>query len=131
MKITEIIIEAKGGKLSNEQSSVMNSVSTFPNQNMYHGSGYLHSRMLLALAGAGAGDTPDENMGEMPWEAGDPVFAPYHPAEDEMLERAAKHIGDTSQKSYTSKRSTEPDSIQKHSPVQARGPIALKSKKSK
>ena len=57
MRAKEFISEEKKGVLNPEQESTMSNLSTYPNQNMYHGSGYLHSKFLKALAGAGAGDT--------------------------------------------------------------------------
>jgi hypothetical protein len=126
MKINEIITESSG-EMPHEHETVLGHVHTQPDQNMYHGSGYLHSRFFKALAGAGAGDTPSINMGEENWAGGDPVIKPYHPIEEEMVDNAAHHVGDHSKRSFgKDHRSTEPDSVNTASPVQARGPITLK-----
>lgn len=128
MKITEIITEAqRKGVIDAEQESVMSNTSTFPAQNMNHGSARLHRNFAMALAGAGAGDTPSINMGDENWAAGDSVTTPYHPVEDEMVNNAARHVGDTSKKTWGDRRSQEPDTVHKTSPVQARGPVSLKS----
>ena len=129
MKITEIITEAaKENVINDEHESVLGHVHTQPDQNMYHGSGYLHSRFARALAGAGAGNTPSENMGDENWAGGDPVIKPYHPIEEEMIDNAAEHVGDHSKKNWGDRGSKEPTTINKSSPIQARGPVQLKRK---
>jgi hypothetical protein len=128
MKINEIITESSG-TMNPEHEPVLGHVHTQPDQNMYHGSGYLHSRFLKALAGAGAGNVPSENMGEENWGGGDPIFKPYHPMEEEMIDNAAHHVGDYSKRTFGDRSSAEPATINKSSPVQSRGPIQLKSKK--
>jgi hypothetical protein len=129
VKITEIINEEARhkGVIDAEQESTMSNTHTYPDQNMYHGSGYKHSQFVRALAGAGAGDTPSENMGDENWAAGDPIITPYHPVEEEMMDNAARHIGDNSKKTWGNRRSQEPDTVHKTSPVQPRGPVTLKS----
>jgi len=128
MKITEIITEAqRKGIIDTEQESVMSNTSTFPDQNMNHGSARLHRNFAMALAGAGAGDTPSVNMGNENWAAGDAVTTPYHPVEDEMINNAAKHVGDHSKKTWGDRQSQEPDTVHKTSPIQSRGPVTLKS----
>jgi len=118
MRSREFIIEyATGGKMHPETKSVLSNTHTFPDQNMYHGSGYFHSRFLKALAGAGAGSTPDSHMGEMNFSSGDPTASPYHPVEEEMMDRAAKHIGDNSKRTWGKRTSEEPDGVHKVSPV--------------
>ncbi len=132
MKISDIInedITDGAGKINPEHESVFSNTSTLPNQNMNRGSSYLHAMFLKALASAGAGDTPDGPMPEKNWAGGDPVMTPFHPVEYEMIDRAMKHVGDTRSKSWGDKRSQEPESVHKSSPVQARKPVELKRKK--
>ena len=118
MKIKDIITEtAPQGQMQDDATRAMTNTRAYPNQNMYHGSGYLHSQYLRALAGAGAGKTPDENMGDTNWAAGDPICTPYHPLENEMLDRAAKHIGDNSKRQLTNHKSQEHKSTNHKSPV--------------
>lgn len=129
MKITEIINEAaQQGAIDPEHESVLGHTHTLPGQNMYHGSGYLHSRFIRALAGAGAGTTPSTNMGDENWAGGDPVIKPYHPMEEEMIDNAAQHIGDHEKTNWGTRKSLEPTTINHSSPVVARGPVQLKKK---
>ena len=129
MKITEIINEgAREGVIEPEHEAVLGHVLTMPGQNMYHGSGYLHSRFGKALAGAGAGSVPSVNMGDENWAGGDPVIKPYHPMEEEMINNAAQHVGDHEKKNWGTRKSIEPTTINRSSPVQARGPVQLKKK---
>jgi hypothetical protein len=125
--ITENILDEKG-TIDSEQTHAFSNTSTLPNQNMYHGSGYLHSLYLKALAGAGAGDTPSENMGDKNWAGGDPIASPYHPMEEEMIDNAMKHIGDSGRKKWGSKRSEESPEVYKTSPARNPGPIKLTRK---
>lgn len=115
MRANEFILEDKKG--NKDQLAAMTNVGTFPDQNMYHGSGYNHSKFLRALAGAGAGNTESVNMTTDNMAEGDPIFSPYHPVEEEMLNNAAKAIGDKSKKQWSGKKSTEPEGTHKVSPV--------------
>jgi hypothetical protein len=117
MRAKEFVLEGTKGKINPDAEKVIGHMHTFPNQNMYHGSGYLHSRFLKALAGAGAGDTPDAYMGEENFAGGDPIGRPYHPMEEEMIDRAAKHIGDGGKKTWGNRRSEEPTGTHTVSPV--------------
>jgi len=129
MKITEIITEtAKSRVIDAEHESVMGHAHTLPGQNLYHGSGYLHSRFIRALAGAGAGNTPNASMGDENWTGGDPVVKPYHPIEEEMIDNAAHHVGDHEKTNWGSRKSQEPTTVNRTSPMQARGPVQLKKK---
>lgn len=117
MRAKEFIFESLGsGAISQENARVLNNPTTYPNQSMYSGSGYYHALFIKALAGAGAGDTPDAWMGVENWAGGDPVFIPYTDVEIEMLDRTAKHVGDTSKKTW-GKRSVESDGTNTTSPV--------------
>jgi hypothetical protein len=133
MKITEIINEEAQhkGVIDPEQQSTMSNTHTYDEQNMYRGSGYKHSRFVIAMAGAGAGDTPSVNMGDENWAAGSPVITPYHPVEEEMMDNAARHIGDTSKKTWGDRQSQEPDTVHKTSPVQPRKPVELRARTKK
>jgi hypothetical protein len=131
MKINEIITEEAMGVINDTDKPVLGHVHTLPNQNMNHGSARLHWRFAArAVPAAGAGDTPDGDMGEENWHGGDPVYKPYHPVEEEMIDRALKHIGDSGGKrTMGNHRSEEPKDTHKQSPMQPRGPVQLKSKK--
>jgi hypothetical protein len=45
------------------------------------------------------------------------VYTPFHPVEEEMIDHAAKHVGDTSKKKWGSNRSEESADTHKVSPV--------------
>ena len=98
-------------KIHDYHKDNMHNTRTYPSQNMYHGSGYLHSRMLIAVAGAPDVPTPSTN-----WVGGDPMFNPYTEAEREMLDYAAKQVGDTSKREWGNK-SGETTDTHKTSPV--------------
>jgi hypothetical protein len=117
VRAKEFILEQKKDVIDKDQERALSNTMTFPNQNMYHGSGYLHSQFLKALAGAGAGNTPDGNMGTQPWDGGNPVYTPFAPEEEEMIDHAAKHVGDTSKRKWGSNRSEESEDTHKVSPV--------------
>jgi len=118
MRSKEFIVEKmKKNVINPEHSRALAGITTYPDQNMYHGSGYHHSRYLLAVASAGAGDTPDSHMPDENWAGGDPMYHPYSKAEEEMLDRTAKHVGDTSAKKWGSGKSKEPKTNHTTSPV--------------
>jgi hypothetical protein len=129
MKIREIVVESThADSQPPEHVTAMSNVSTLPNQNMYHGSGYLHSTFLRALAGAGAGNTPSENMGKENFVGGDPMVSPYHEIEEEMIDNAMQAVGDTHRKKWGARNSHEPADVHRTSPIQARGPVKLNKK---
>ena len=116
MRAQEFITETMNtGKIHSHHIQTLNNVRTYGDQNMYHGSAFDHSRFLLALAAAGAGDTEDGHMPHENFIGGDPMYSPYHPVEEEMLDRAAKHVGDNSKRAWGG-RSHEPDDTHKVSP---------------
>ena len=125
MRIKEIYesILDKKGRLDSDQAKTLSNTSTLPNQNMYHGSGYLHSMYLKSLASAGAGTTEDGPMPEKNWAGGDPIASPYHPVEEEMIDRAMKAVGDTGRVKWGNRRSEEPAHVNRASPVKNPGPI--------
>ena len=120
MKIRELVSENfmnRRGKIHPEHERGLNNTSTHPGQNMYHGSGYFHGKFVQALAGAGAGKTPDASMGDENWGGGDPITSPYHEVEKEMIDRAKKHIGDSQKVDWGAKESQEPQDVNRSSPV--------------
>ena len=129
MKIKDIIIESgmQTGAIDPGNSNALSNTFTMPDQNMYHGSGYKHSQFVKALAGAGGGSVPSINMGDENWAAGNPVVSAYHPIEEEMIDNAAKHIGDNSKTLIGSnKKSQEGEDVHKISPHRNPGPVARK-----
>jgi hypothetical protein len=130
MKIVEIIFEGMRSRVIHpEHADALNNARTYPDQNTSTGKlgSYGHWKYGIALAGAGAGDTPDNNMPDHNFMQGDPLFAPYHPLEKEMLDRAAKHIGDHSVRNFSGP-SGEHHLVNIASPSRNPGPIKRKTK---
>lgn len=120
MKINEIIAESQGKFRAGltKSSPGLKSYPDLDNGNVP----YLQYRMGLAMASAPrladeAGPTGSQFL-----------TISYTDADEEILNVACKAMGITAMKQGSSK-SVELDSTHKQSPVQARGPIALKKKK--
>lgn len=114
MKINDIITEAtKLRKGAQRATPDMQSWPALNNNN----SPYAAYRFGMALAGS-----PDQTMDKNGPIGGDFTTIGYTQADQEIMDGAAKIMGVTS-KQQTSKNSLELDSIQKQSPVRARGPI--------
>jgi len=94
----------------------MGAVVTYDNQNMNHGHLHNHWRMGIALAGAPHIPTPATNF-----IAGNPMFHAYTAVEEEMLDYAAKQIGDTSGRNWASSKSMEREDTNKKSPTRKVG----------
>lgn len=123
MKITEIITEDLDPATDpmvgletetppQEHSAPIKNATTYPGQNMSDGSAYLNYRFGIALAGA-----PDFPAAAEPWIGGDPLFAPYSKEEMQMMDAAAKMVGDTSKRTHSSSRSQESSGTNKTSVV--------------
>jgi hypothetical protein len=56
-------------------------------------------------------------MPAYPWSAGDVIYTPFAPEEEEMIDRTARHMGDSSKTNWGNPRSLEPNTIHKTSPV--------------
>jgi len=130
MRAKEFITEKmKKGAMTHDSYKTINNMRTYPDQNMSNGKTglYGHFDYGVALAPAGAGDTPDGHMPEQNWAKGDPMYIPYHPLERDMLDRAAKHVGDNSKREWGGP-SVEPEDTHHHSPVPDWNPYGIKKK---
>ena len=112
MRANEFITEGGKKPISKNIKSSMKSVTTMPNQNMNHGSARLHYRFGLAMAGA-----PDYPVESENWIGGDPLLAPYTQAEMDIINYAAKQVGDGGKQVWTNSRSQEMDDTYTTSPV--------------
>ena len=112
MRAKDFIAETGTKKISKNVKSSMKSVTTFPDQNMNHGSARLHYRFGLAMAGAPDFPTKAEN-----WIGGDPLLAPYTEVEMDIINYASQQVGDGSKQVWTNNRSQEMDNVYKVSPV--------------
>ncbi|HET8688762.1 MAG TPA: hypothetical protein VFM18_19265 [Methanosarcina sp.] len=130
MKIRDIITEgdapASGKKLPKDQQAAIKGAVSIPNisMNKANGSPYLQYRFGIALAGSPDYDTPPAGA-----IAGDPLLSTYTDADFEIIKKAAEMVGAGSVNQLTNNKSQESEDIQKASPMQAKGPIALKNKK--
>lgn len=121
MKINEVIVESHGKLRTGSQRSTpdMRSYPSLDNNN----SPYAAYRFGIALAGS-----PDRTMDKDGPLGGEFTVIGYTTADQEILDAAAKAMGVT-HKQQTSRHSLELNTVQTHSPVQARAPIVLKKKK--
>ena len=95
-----------------EHKSAIKGMNSFPNQQMNSGNATLNWRMGIALAGAPDFETPKNN-----YLNGEPVFYGYTPEEQEMIDFAAKQVGDKNKRTHTTGQSKEHESTHVVSPV--------------
>ena len=107
-------VPAKGHKLPKGQRGPMKGAISMPDisHNKQGGSPMTQWRFGIALAGAP--DYPTEPVGAL---AGDPLISTYSDVELEMVNAAAKTVGAGRVNKVTDNRSTEPDYVNKASPV--------------
>lgn len=118
MKINEIIIE---GRLSTGFSDASPGLETWPELNN-NNNPYLAYRFGLAMANNN--ENSFDRDGPI---GGDFTTIGYTDADKEILNRAASLMG-VSPTKRTNERSIETPDVNSKSPMQARGPIALKKK---
>lgn len=124
MRITEIIIEnsdSPGALVRDVPKDQMAAIkgartSSDLSSNKSDGNAYQAYRHGLALACAGAGNTPDAPMPAEGSFSGDPLYVSYSSADDEMLDRAGK-IVNSNHKRLSKLKSEEQSDVIKHSPV--------------
>jgi len=114
MKINEVIVE---GKLRSSSTQAMSNFDNWPDT---YNDPYKAYRFGVAMAGAPDNFTPAEGpIGPNLTTVG------YTDADQEMIDMAARELGLKSHSS-TGKGSLEPDTVNKQSPVKARGPVQKK-----
>lgn len=135
MKINEIITEAADHhadptQLSGDQLSALKGAVSLPtiSMNKSNGSAYEQYRFMIAT-GLVDGKGTGEYMPAAGAMAGDPLLTCYTDEEFDMIKDAAKMLGVGPVNQLSNQKSVESGEIQKASPVQARGPVTLKSKK--
>jgi len=119
MKIRDIIVEADFKKSVKRAIPNLSDFPELDNGNVP----YLQYRFGLLLAGSP--DIMNDPVGAV---QGHLFTIGYTDADNEIIDAAAKQMG-IKEKSRNSGPSKEADHVNKTSPVQARGPIALKKKK--
>lgn len=124
MRAKEFISETKFGNASDRPAdpnmlpkshvSAIKGAISMPDisQTKQGGSPYLQWRFGIAMAGAP--DYPTPPTGAF---AGDPLLATYSDADLEIINSAAKSVGAGEVKKITDNRSTEPEYVNKSSPV--------------
>ena len=134
MKINEIITEgdihANPKQLANDQISALKGAVSLPSisMNKSNGSPYQQYRFMIATGlvdGKGTGEVMPP-AGAM---AGDPLLTCYTDEEFNMIKDASKMMGAGPINQLSNQKSLEANEVHKTSPVQARGPVQLKSKK--
>jgi len=95
-----------------EHAAPIKNATTYPGQNMSTGSAYLNYRFGIALAGA-----PDFPAAAEPWIGGDPLLAPYTKEEMNMMDAAAKYVGDNTKRVHSNSKSQEQSDTNKTSVV--------------
>jgi hypothetical protein len=119
MKIKDIIVEADFRKSVKQAIPHLSDFAELDNGNVP----YLQYRFGLLLAGSP--DIKNDPIGAV---EGHLFTVGYSDADNEIIDAAAKMMGIQRSKRNTG-GSTESDNVYKTSPVKAREPIALKSKK--
>ena len=124
MRAIEFISEAKYGSaadipanpkgLTKSQYSTIKGAISMPDISMNKQSGSPYMQWRFGVAMAGAPDFPTEPAGAF---AGDPLLATYSDADLEIINAAAKMVGAGQVNKLTDNRSTEPDYVNKKSPV--------------
>jgi hypothetical protein len=124
MRAKEFISEAKYGsaadvpadskKLKKSQYSAIKGAISMPDISMNKQGGSPYTQWRFGIAMAGAPDFPTDPAGAF---AGDPLLATYSDADLEIINAAARFVGAGEVKKLTDNRSTEPEHVQKTSPV--------------
>ena len=123
MKIKDIIVEDSHRpdpkKLPHDHIAAIKGAKSNPalSMNKSDGSSYMQYRHGIALACAGAGDTPSIEMPADGAFSGDPVFASYADIEEEMIDNAAKVVGAGVTNRLSPNKSEERKDTHKTSPV--------------
>lgn len=112
MRAHEFLNEGGMKSISAKHKAALKNVHTSPDQNMNSGSAYKHYRFGLALAGA-----PEETVDADNYIGGDPFYSAYTPEEVDMINHAARQVGDKSMEVWTDGKSSEVDNVNTTSPV--------------
>lgn len=118
MKINEIVIEGKRGKVDKIAKSAMNKTHLYSDG--YHTDGTMNFyRVGLAAALADGSDDPLD-MNERTWYSTKNVTVPYSEVEHKMMHQAFKAVNSDIETPIPDYRSREVDDTHKISPVRAK-----------
>jgi tagatose-1,6-bisphosphate aldolase non-catalytic subunit AgaZ/GatZ len=132
MKINEIITEdisANATDLQQDQIASFAGMSSMPDISMNKSNGNFYQQYRWMIATGLVGGKDDLQMPAAGAMAGDPVVVAYTDADFEKIKLAAEMTDAGRIVPLGSRKSMEADFVNKQSPHQARGPVALKSKK--
>lgn len=116
MKITEIITEAKRGKMSKRQKQSTRGVHTYSDAEKMN-SDYTAYRLGMAVAGCNGKD-PAEHINATSWVGKKKSAHPYSKEESDMLKQAYKAVGASyDDLNHGDMESKELDTINRTSPV--------------
>lgn len=124
MRAREFVSEARYGsakdvpamtrKLPKSHASAIKGAVSMPDISQTKQGGSPYTQWRFGIAMAGAPDFPTSPAGAF---AGDPLLATYSDADLEIINAAAKSVGAGRVNKLTDNRSTEPDYVNKTSPV--------------
>ena len=107
-------VPANGKKLPKSHYSALKGAISMPDISQTKQGGSPYTQWRFGIAMAGAPDYPTPPAGAF---AGDPLLATYSDADLEVINAAAKSVGAGRINKLTDNRSTEPDYVNKTSPV--------------
>ena len=107
-------VPASGRKLPKSHHSALKGAISMPDISQTKQGGSPYTQWRFGIAMAGAPDYPTPAAGAF---AGDPLLATYSDADLEIINAAAKSVGAGRVNKLTDNRSTEPDYVNKTSPV--------------
>lgn len=118
MKITEIVIEGKKGKLPKDKQNAMHKTHAYSDG--YHTDGTMNFyRVGMAAAMADGGDKPVD-LDERTWYSTNNVAVPYTDLEHKMMHQAFKTVNTNVKNPVKDGRSREADDTHKTSPVRSK-----------
>jgi hypothetical protein len=107
-------VPANGRKLPKSHQSALKGAISMPDISQTKQGGSPYTQWRFGIAMAGAPDYPTPPAGAF---AGDPLLATYSDADLEIINAAAKSVGAGRISKITDNRSTEPEYVNKTSPV--------------
>lgn len=126
MRACEFVTEARYGsaadvpasarKMPKSHASALKGAISMPDISQTKQGGSPYTQWRFGIAMAGAPDFPTPPAGAF---AGDPLLATYSDVDLDIINAAAKSVGAGRVNKLTDNRSTEPDYVQKTSPVKA------------
>jgi len=118
MKIHEIIIEGKKGKLSGHAKNAMHKTHAYSDG--YHTDGTMNFYRVGMAAAMADGSKNPVDIDERTWYSTSNVTVPYSDLEHEMMHQAFKAVKSNVKTPVKDRKSREADDTHKTSPVRAK-----------